>query len=291
MNDGSVEVAMASGTRAGVAVAKSAEAAARADKSAWPSRLGYSIAGWSLFVVIWHLLTLGNKISDIPTPLQTWSALAEVLEQGLLWKNVIASVFRVAFGFAIAAGVGIPLGILMGWYPVTRKLLNPVVQGLRPISPIAWLPIAVTMFGGSNWLIEASDKSAIFLIFLSSFFPIVTATTAAVATIERKFLRSAANFGVTGFSLFRRVIVPAAMPQILTGLRLALGIAWVVVVAAEMLGVSSGLGFQVNDARNMLRNDWVTAAMVIIALIGLALDYGISSITTATLARRGVDQR
>ncbi|MBK6942283.1 MAG: ABC transporter permease [Planctomycetes bacterium] len=282
---------MQSGTTAGIAVAKNLEAAGRADKSAWPAKLGWSLAGWTIFVLAWHLVTLHNKISDIPTPMQTWAALAEILEQGVLWKNVVASVFRVAWGFAIAALVGIPLGILMGWYPLSRKLLNPVVQGLRPISPIAWLPIAVTLFGGSDWLIDASDKSAIFLIFLSSFFPIVTATTAAVATIERKFLRSAANFGVTGLDLFRRVILPAAMPQILTGLRLALGIAWVVVVAAEMLGVSSGLGFQVNDARNMLRNDWVTAAMVIIALIGLALDYGISSITSATLARRGVDQR
>lgn len=273
------------------AVANSVAAAARLDKSAWPARLGWAVAGWAMFILAWHLVTLGNKISDIPTPVQTWHALAEILEQGVLWKNIVASVFRVAWGFAIAAGVGIPLGILMGWYPLTRKLLNPVVQGLRPISPIAWLPIAVTMFGGVTFVVESSDLSSVFLIFLSSFFPIVTATTAAVATIERKFLRSAANFGVTGLDLFRRVIVPAAMPQILTGLRLALGIAWVVVVAAEMLGVSSGLGFQVNDARNMLRMDWVTAAMVVIALIGLALDYGISSITAATLARRGVDQR
>jgi NitT/TauT family transport system permease protein len=291
MNDVRVQISAVSGTRAGIEVAKNVEAAARADKSAWSSKLGYGAIGWLVFILGWHLVTLGNKISDIPTPAQTWFALVEVLEQGVLWKNVVASVFRVAWGFAIAAAVGIPLGILMGWYPLTRKLFNPVVQGLRPISPIAWLAIAVTMFGGSNWLIDASDKSAIFLIFLSSFFPIVTATTAAVATIERKFLRSAANFGVTGLDLFRRVILPAAMPQILTGLRLALGIAWVVVVAAEMLGVSTGLGFQVNDARNMLRMDWVTAAMVIIGLIGLALDYGISSITASTLARRGVDQR
>ncbi|MEZ5975916.1 MAG: ABC transporter permease subunit [Planctomycetota bacterium] len=162
--------------------------------------------------------------------------------------------------------------------------------------PIAWIPFAVVIFGGANFqlrgrtLFDASDSSAVFLIFLASFFPIVTATTSR-ASIEQKYLRSAANFGVTGLALFRRVILPAALPQILTGLRLALGIAWVVIVAAEMLGVTSGLGFQVNDSRNNLRMDYVAAAMVVIGLVGLALDMAMSHLESAALTRRGITRR
>ena len=161
------------------------------------------------------------------------------------------------------------------------------MQLLRPISPIAWLPIATLLFGTVRWF-DPSDLAAIFLIFLSSFFSITTATASAVSAIDDKYLRSARNFGVTGLPLAARVLFPAALPQILTGLRLALGISWVVVVAAEMLGVSSGLGFQVNDARNNLRYDLVVAAMVVIGIIGLGLDTLMRGLERTELRRRGL---
>jgi len=263
----------------------------------WPRKLGLGALGFATFLVLWQAATWGNDITDVPGPLLTVQGLVELATAGVLWKNVVASVFRVAWGFCLAAGVGIPLGVLMGWNRDVALFSNPMIQMLRPISPIAWIPFAVVIFGGSNFILggrvlfDASDSSAIFLIFLASFFPIVTATTSAVRSIELKYLRSAANFGVRGLSLFRRVILPAAMPQILTGLRLALGIAWVVIVAAEMLGVTSGLGFQVNDSRNNLRMDYVSAAMVVIGVVGLLLDMAMSNLEASALARRGMSRR
>ncbi|MEZ6003900.1 MAG: ABC transporter permease [Planctomycetota bacterium] len=260
-------------------------------------RLALGTAGLAVFLGAWQLATWGNDITEVPGPALTFRGLAELATAGVLWKNIVASVFRVAWGFCLAAGVGIPLGVWMGWRRNAGLFANPTIQMLRPISPIAWIPFAVVIFGGANFqlrgrtLFDASDSSAVFLIFLASFFPIVTATTSAVRSIEQKYLRSAANFGVTGLALFRRVILPAALPQILTGLRLALGIAWVVIVAAEMLGVTSGLGFQVNDSRNNLRMDYVAAAMVVIGLVGLALDMAMSHLESAALTRRGITRR
>lgn len=250
--------------------------------------IGLAAIGFVTFLAAWHVATLGNKIGDLPGPALTIDGLVSVASQGVLWKNIVASVFRVAWGFCLAAAIGIPLGVAFGWYPRFKESFNPLVQSLRPISPIAWLPFAVILFGGNAL---SSDLSAIFLIFLSAFFPIVTASTSAVASLDLKFIRSARNFGVGGTEFFRRVVLPAAMPQILTGLRLALGIAWVVVVAAEMLGVETGLGYQVMDSRNALRMDYVAAAMVVIAVIGLLLDTAMARLESATLARRGMNRR
>lgn len=245
------------------------------------------VLGIALFFLFWQLATLGNKRTDVPGPYLTYLGLSELFRQGVLVRNIVASVFRVAWGFSIAALIGIPLGIGLGRLPQLNDLFNPPVQLLRPISPIAWLPIATLIFGTVRWF-DPSDLAAIFLIFLSSFFSITTATASAVSAIDEKYLRSARNFGVRGVPLVTRVIFPAALPQILTGLRLALGISWVVVVAAEMLGVSSGLGFQVNDARNNLRYDLVVAAMAVIGLIGLGLDTVMRSLERTELRRRGL---
>ncbi|WP_404310583.1 ABC transporter permease [Neorhodopirellula lusitana] len=248
------------------------------------------LTGIGLFVLAWHCATLGNSRTDVPGPWLAFTGLVELASQGVLWRYVIASVFRVTWGFLLAVIVGIPLGLAIGWSQWIRELLNPLVQALRPISPIAWLPIAVLVFGGMRWW-EPSDLSAIFLIFLASVFPIVTASTSAVEGIDSKYLRAAANFGVGGVSLLRLVILPAALPQILTGLRLAMGIAWVVLVAAEMLGVQSGLGFQINDSRNNLRYDFVVAAMLVISVIGMLLDAIMLRIENMTLTRSGSTSR
>lgn len=251
-------------------------------------KLVYGVGGFLAFFVTWHLCTLGNNVGEVPGPWLTFRGLLKIGGHGVLWQNIVASVFRVTWGFLIAAAVGIPLGVALGWVPWLKATFNPLVQSLRPISPIAWIPFANAAFGGHAM---SSDFSAIYLIFLSSFFPIVTSTTSAVASVEQKFIRSARNFGVGGVALFRRVVLPAAMPQILTGLRLALGVSWVVVVAAEMLGVEQGLGYQVNDSRSALRLDLVGAAMVVIAMIGLLLDTAIARVEMAALARRGMNRR
>jgi len=201
-----------------------------------------------------------------PTPWQVAVGLADLARRGLLLKHVVASLFRVTVGYLLAAALAIPVGMLMGWFAPAHAFLNPLVQGLRPISPIAWIPLAILWFG-------VGDLSPIFLIFLSSFFPMVVGTTAGVLTIDRKYLRAARNFEYSGLRLFRRVILPAALPQIVTGMRIGLGVAWLVVVAAEMIAVSSGLGYLIIDSRNAgNRYDLVIAGMIIIGLIGLALD-------------------
>ncbi len=144
-----------------------------------------------------------------------------------------------------------------------RMALNPAIQVLRPISPIAWIPVAILWFG-------VSDAAPIFLIFLASLFPITVAAMAAVQNIQLVYIRAARNFGIGGLALFQKVVLPAALPQILTGLRLALGVAWLVVVAAEMIAVNSGLGYLIIDARNAgKRYDLVVAGMAMIGLIGL----------------------
>jgi NitT/TauT family transport system permease protein len=144
--------------------------------------------------------------------------------------------------------------------------LNPLIQILRPISPIAWIPVAILWFG-------VADTAPVFLIFLASVFPITVSSMAAVQNMQPVYIRAAQNFGVKGLPLFRRVIFPAALPQIITGVRIALGVAWLVVVAAEMIAVNSGLGYLIIDARNAgKRYDLVVAGMVMIGLIGLGLD-------------------
>ncbi|HKX46466.1 MAG TPA: ABC transporter permease, partial [Planctomycetota bacterium] len=201
-----------------------------------------------------------------PTPLDTLEALVELFTIGRIWGDVAASLFRVTWGFLLATAVGIPVGLLAGWSTRAFRALNPIVQGLRPISPIAWIPIAILWFG-------IGDGAGVYLIFLSAFFPITTGTMAAVRNISLVHQRSAMNFGLRGLELFRRVVFPAALPQIITSLRIALGVAWLVIVAAEMVGMDSGLGYLINDARNAgSRYDLVVATMLIIGAIGIVLD-------------------
>jgi NitT/TauT family transport system permease protein len=156
----------------------------------------------------------------------------------------------------------------MGWVAGAYRMFNPIFQMLRPISPIAWIPIAILWFG-------VGDVSPIFLIFISSVFPMIVQTTSGVHTIERRYLRAAANFGVSRAVLFRRVVIPAVLPEIIVGMRIGIGVAWLVVVAAEMIALRSGLGYLIMDSRNAgNRYDLVIASMIIIGLIGLLLDSG-----------------
>jgi len=209
-----------------------------------------------------------RMIEVFPTPWSTLVGMRQPVLDGTLLRFAVASIYRVAVGFGLAALIGIPLGLWAGWFSRGAQAINPLVQALRPISPIAWIPLAVLWFG-------VKDAAAIFLIALASFFPIVTGTMTAVRTIPTVYVRSAQNFGLQGFELFRRVVFPAAMPQIITSLRLALGIAWMVIVAAEMIAVDSGLGYLIMDARNANNYERVVGSMISIGLIGVALDFAI----------------
>ena len=219
-----------------------------------------------LLVGVWWICVVATHSPIVPTPLAVVTATLELVRDGTLWDHIGASLFRVAAGFLIAVLVAVPLGLWMGWVQGAFRTFNPIVQLLRPISPIAWIPIAILWFG-------VGDASPIFLIFLSSVFPLVVQTVTGVHTIERQYLRAAENFGVSRRKLFVQVVIPAALPQIIVGMRIALGVAWLVVVAAEMIALHSGLGYLIIDSRNAgNRYDLVVAGMVIIGVTGLLLD-------------------
>jgi NitT/TauT family transport system permease protein len=225
-----------------------------------------SVAIGALLIGVWWILVIVTGSVIFPTPLQVLAGIRELAWDGSLWGDIGASLFRVGAGFLLAVAFAIPLGLWMGWVRGAYATLNPIFQMLRPISPIAWIPIAILWFGVGN-------VSPIFLIFISSVFPMVVQTTAGVHAIERRYLRAAANFGVSRYTLFRQVVVPAVLPQIIVGMRIGLGVAWLVVVAAEMIALHSGLGYLIIDSRNAgNRYDLVIAGMIVIGLIGLMLD-------------------
>ena len=213
----------------------------------------------------WAAVALTESVI-FPTPWQVVTGTLELARDGTLWEHIGASLFRVGAGFGLAVLFAIPLGLWMGWVRGAFVTLNPLFQILRPISPIAWIPIAILWFGVGN-------ASPIYLIFIASVFPMIVQTTVGVHTIEKRFLRAAENFGVPRKKLFTQVVFPATLPQIIVGMRIGLGVAWLVVVAAEMIALRSGLGYMIIDSRNAgNRYDLVIAGMIIIGLIGLALD-------------------
>ncbi|MGO4382277.1 ABC transporter permease [Pseudoduganella sp. RAF53_2] len=217
-------------------------------------------------VAVWWITVIATDSLIFPTPAQVVTGTMELVEDGTLWEHIGASLGRVASGFLLAVAVAIPMGLWMGRVDGAFRTLNPVFQILRPISPIAWIPIAILWFGVGN-------ASPVFLIFIAALFPMIVQTAAGVHTIEKRYLRAAENFGVSRAKLFRQVIVPAVLPEIIVGMRISLGVAWLVVVAAEMIALRSGLGYLIMDSRNAgNRYDLVVAAMIIIGMIGLALD-------------------
>jgi NitT/TauT family transport system permease protein len=217
-------------------------------------------------IAVWWAAVFATRSVIFPTPLGVVTGTLELLRDGSLWRHIGSSLFRVGTGFGLAVCVAVPLGLWMGWVRGVYETLNPIFQILRPISPIAWIPIAILWFGVGN-------ASPIYLIFISSVFPMVVQTTVGVHTIEKRYLRAAENFGVSRGTLFRQVVIPAVLPQVVVGMRIGLGVAWLVVVAAEMIALRSGLGYMIMDSRNAgNRYDLVIAGMIIIGLIGLSLD-------------------
>jgi NitT/TauT family transport system permease protein len=225
-----------------------------------------SLALITALIAAWWAAVVATHSAIFPTPWAVVTGTLELLKDGTLWRHIGASLLRVGAGFGLAVCVALPIGLWMGWVAGAYRTLNPIFQILRPISPIAWIPIAILWFG-------VGDASPIYLIFISSVFPMVVQTTVGVHTIEKRYLRAAENFGVSRRTLFRQVVIPAVLPQIIVGMRIGLGVAWLVVVAAEMIALHSGLGYMIMDSRNAgNRYDLVIAGMIIIGLIGLSLD-------------------
>ncbi len=244
-------------------------------------RLFWPLLASALFLALWHYSVVWSATKIFPSPRDVEKGIAELIHKRVLWRDIIDSLRRVAIGFGSAAVLGIPLGLTLGWYPAANQVVNPLLQILRPISPIAWIPVAIILLG-------VGDHAASSLIFLGAFFPIVVACIDGVTNVPSVFRLAGRNFGLGPVRLLTQVVFPAALPKIIVGLRIALGIAWLVVVAAEMVAVDSGLGYLVIDSRNSgKRYDLVVAAMLIIGLIGLVLDTGFRRLETIKSVRWG----
>lgn len=191
-------------------------------------------------------------------------------------SSALASLARVLAGYAIAAVSGILLGVAIGWWKWVEKTLEPTVQVLRPIPPVSWIPLAIIWFG-------IADKPAIFLVFLGAFFPILMNTIHGVKNVDRNLIRAAAMMDATQGQLLRHVVLPASLPSIFAGLRIAIGSAWMLTVTAEMVAVKSGLGYSLWDSYYFLRYDIVVAAMASIGLLGYLSDLLLKRLMASTL--------
>ena len=235
-----------------------------------------------LFVGAWQAVAAAGFFPNslLPSPLDVARGLAELGRQGVLFEHIATSLYRFAAGYGLAVALGIPAGLALGWYTRLGVAFDPLIQVLRPISPIAWIPLAILWFG-------TGDRPAIFIIFLASLFPIVLSTAAAVRHVDPLLIRMARNFGASERQLLSSIVFPSAFPHIAVGLHVALGTAWIHLVAGEVIAVRSGLGYLIVDGRNLLRTDLVVAAMLIIGLLGFGLDR-LMRLAEGGLARRGL---
>lgn len=276
---------------------------ARARPRNW-SEIGVGMVAPLLAIALWHLVAQAGLVNPqvLPAPLEVarkWVAYLLPLEayggQGgqagwLAWAlsgelvvDTANSLYRVVVGFAIGAGLALPLGLAMGASSAVHAWMNPLVQLLRPIPPIAYIPLAILWFGLGN-------PPAVFLIAVGAFFPVLMNTIAGVRQVDGIYLRAARNLGAGGITMFVRVILPAAVPYILSGVRIGIGTAFIVVIVAEMIAVNSGLGFRILEAREYFWSDKIIAGMISIGLLGLAIDVGMDRLNRHLLRwHRGLE--
>lgn len=230
-----------------------------------------TLIGFSILLSIWQVTVLSGRYEKwlMPSPLDVASGLNELITEGILTTHIMVSMYRFLVGYLTAVVSGIVLGLIFGWFSRLWSIVDPVVQVLRPISPIAWFPFIVLWFG-------IGDIPAIVIIYLAAFYPVLLSTISSVRRVDRVYLKVAENFGIKQPYIMTKIVLPAAFPQIATGLHIALGSAWVFLVAGEMVGAQSGLGYLIIDSRNSLRTDLVLAGIVCIGLLGLLLDKSIS---------------
>lgn len=224
-------------------------------------------------LVVWHVATYGRKYSLIPPPSDVATALYDLAVGGInddafsrtLHIHLLASMSRVYGGFGLALLAALPLGLMIGRIPIVRRLLDPTLQVLRPIPVTAWLPLAMIIFG-------LGPRSAFFLVFLGAFYPVLINTIFGVRSLDPRLIEAASMLGCRDTSQFFRVVLPASLPAIFTGLRLGLGFAWVVIVVGEMTGVQTGLGAIIMEARQLSRTEIVISGMIVIGLAGYISD-------------------
>jgi NitT/TauT family transport system permease protein len=234
---------------------------------------------------IWQAVAGMGWVNEhvLPSPLHVWRKWVAYLLSGELAVDSLGSLYRVVVGFAIGAALALPLGLAMGASRIVHAWLNPLFQLLRPIPPIAYIPLSILWFGLGN-------APAIFLIALGAFFPVLVNTITGVRQVDGIYLRAARNLGAGAPTMFLRVILPAAVPYILTGMRIGIGTAFIVVIVSEMLAVNNGLGFRILEARENFWSDKVIAGMITIGILGLAIDAGMSQLNNYLLRwHRGLE--
>jgi NitT/TauT family transport system permease protein len=244
--------------------------------SPWPERLkslGLALIVPGVLLVFWHIATTRRWTRLIPTPYETAEYMVDFVAGGIYNDafsatahiHLLASMSRVFGGFGLAVLAALPLGLLIGRIPLARKTLDPFFQLMRPIPVTAWLPLSMILFG-------LGPRSAFALVFLGAFFPILLNTIFGVKNVDPKLFEAASMLGCKGNAQFFKVVLPAALPSIFTGLRLGLGLAWFVIVVGEMTGVPQGLGAVIMDGRTLSRTELVICGMIIIGIAGFISD-------------------
>lgn len=241
------------------------------------------LAGFLTLTAVWQAVSWAGFFPPglLPSPLAVAAAIRELWPRGVLLGHIADSFYRFFAGYALAVALGMPFGLLAGWSRRLEAAVEPVLQVLRPISPIAWIPLAILWFG-------IGSKPTIFIIFLAAFFPVTLSSIAAVKSVDPLLLRVARNFGATPGQTLVKVVLPAAFPYIAAGLRMAMGAAWIFLVAGEMVGLRSGLGYLIIDGRNQVRYDLVMASMAIIGGLGLVIDRLMRAVESRLMGRWGV---
>ena len=250
-------------------------------RSMWLSILP-PVFGLGLLVGIWALVSI-TTASSIPSPIETFKQAVVIFsdpfyskgpnDQGVGW-NVLMSLQRVALGFGLAAAVGIPAGFMIGRFEFLSRMFNPLISLLRPVSPLAWLPIGLLVFKGAN-------PAAIWTIFICSIWPMIINTAVGVQRVPQDYMNVARVLNLSEWKIFTKILFPAVLPYMLTGVRLAVGTAWLVIVAAEMLTGGVGIGFWVWDEWNNLNVKNIIIAIFVIGIVGLVLEFALIKVATA----------
>mgnify|MGYP000877183661 FL=1 len=240
------------------------------------------VLGLALLVGVWALVSISTA-SSIPGPAETWAQAVELFsdpfyrngpnDQGVGW-NVLMSLERVAVGFGMAAAVGIPAGFAIGRFTFLSRMFNPLISLLRPVSPLAWLPIGLLVFKGAN-------PAAIWTIFICSIWPMIINTAVGVQRVPQDYMNVARVLNLSEWKILTKILFPSVLPYMLTGVRLAVGTAWLVIVAAEMLTGGVGIGFWVWDEWNNLNVKNIIIAIFVIGIVGLVLEYALIKLASA----------
>ncbi len=240
----------------------------------WRRWLDQALHFWLLAaaIVVWQLISvLGQRVNPqldvmLPPPTAVFSAAVELGQRGVLVTHIVDSLKRVLIAVGTASAIGIPLGLAMGWLPRFRRAVDPLLEFVRPIPPLAWIPLSILWFG-------IGDTQIVYIIFLAAFFPIVLNSLAGARDVDSYLVRAGMSLGARPVALFGTVVLPAALPNVFTGVRVGLGIGWMALVAGELVAAPSGLGFMINNARTLFRSDHILLGMVLIGALGLLLDF------------------